>query len=85
MTGMERWRRREACLRQVLARALRNPYFRLKPPRTAGREQFGREYAAEFLGCSASRHSDGRGCAGYGDGVDGGDDSGELQAVCAAR
>jgi anhydro-N-acetylmuramic acid kinase len=33
----------------VLARALRNPYFKLKPPRTAGREQFGRDYAAEFL------------------------------------
>lgn len=41
----------------VLADALRNPYFRLKPPRTAGREQFGREYAAKFLaGCR--RHSD---------------------------
>jgi anhydro-N-acetylmuramic acid kinase len=36
-------------LANVLAEALRNPYFRLKPPRTAGREQFGREYAAEFL------------------------------------
>ena len=33
----------------VLKAALRNPYFRLKPPRTAGREQFGRAYAAEFL------------------------------------
>jgi anhydro-N-acetylmuramic acid kinase len=33
----------------VLAEELRNPYFRLKPPRTAGREQFGRAYAAEFL------------------------------------
>jgi anhydro-N-acetylmuramic acid kinase len=33
----------------VLTKALRNPYFRQKPPRTAGREQFGRAYAAEFL------------------------------------
>jgi anhydro-N-acetylmuramic acid kinase len=33
----------------VMAKALRNPYFMLKPPRTAGREQFGREYAARFL------------------------------------
>ena len=36
-------------LAKVLAAALRNPYYRLKPPRTAGREQFGREFAAEFL------------------------------------
>jgi len=33
----------------VLAKALSNSYFALKPPRTAGREQFGREYAAKFL------------------------------------
>jgi anhydro-N-acetylmuramic acid kinase len=33
----------------VLAAALRNPYFLRKPPRTAGREQFGREYAVKFL------------------------------------
>jgi anhydro-N-acetylmuramic acid kinase len=36
-------------LAPVLAGALRNPYFKQKPPRTAGREQFGREYAAKFL------------------------------------
>ena len=36
-------------LEDVLAAELRNPYYKLKPPRTAGREQFGREYAAKFL------------------------------------
>ena len=44
-----------AVLRPVLAEALRNPYFRLKPPRTAGREQFGREYAARFLSACRRR------------------------------
>jgi anhydro-N-acetylmuramic acid kinase len=43
-------------LKQVLAHSLRNPYFELKPPRTAGREQFGREYTAKFL-VSCHRHS----------------------------
>ena len=43
-------------LRQVLDRELRNPYYRLKPPRTAGREQFGQAYAADFLKkCRAAR------------------------------
>ena len=36
-------------LAPVLREMLRDAYFRLKPPRTAGREQFGREYAARFL------------------------------------
>lgn len=36
-------------LTPALNAALRHPYFRQKPPRTSGREQFGREYAAEFL------------------------------------
>jgi anhydro-N-acetylmuramic acid kinase len=40
----------------VLAGALRNSYFARKPPRTAGREQFGREYAAKFL-AQCHRHS----------------------------
>ena len=38
-----------AIIRPALDEALRNPYFRLKPPRSAGREQFGRAYAADFL------------------------------------
>jgi anhydro-N-acetylmuramic acid kinase len=33
----------------VLARLIRASFFRQKPPRTAGREEFGREYVAQFL------------------------------------
>jgi anhydro-N-acetylmuramic acid kinase len=36
-------------LHSVIAQLLRAPFFRQKPPRTAGREEFGREYAARFL------------------------------------
>jgi anhydro-N-acetylmuramic acid kinase len=36
-------------LADVLDAELRDPYFHLKPPRTAGREQFGREFAERFL------------------------------------
>jgi len=43
-------------LTPVLTVALANPYYKQKPPRTAGREQFGREYAAKFL-ASCQRHS----------------------------
>ena len=46
-----------AVIAPVLAAMLRNLYFQLKPPRTAGREQFGREYAAKFL-AACQRHSD---------------------------
>ncbi len=36
-------------LAPILRGALRHSYFRLEPPRTAGREQFGHEYAGRFL------------------------------------
>ena len=40
---------RGTVLEAVLRNGLRHPFFRLKPPRSAGREQFGREYAAALL------------------------------------
>ncbi len=45
-----------AVLGPVLAAELKSPYYRMKPPRTAGREQFGREYVKKFL-ASCRRHS----------------------------
>jgi anhydro-N-acetylmuramic acid kinase len=41
--------RRGAVLTPVLEEALRAPYFKQKPPKTAGREEFGREYTQAFL------------------------------------
>ena len=40
---------RGTVLAEVLRAELRDNYYALKPPRSAGREQFGREYAARFL------------------------------------
>jgi anhydro-N-acetylmuramic acid kinase len=40
---------RGAVLTQVLEWALKEAYFQEKPPRTAGREQYGRAYAEKFL------------------------------------
>jgi anhydro-N-acetylmuramic acid kinase len=40
---------RGAVLDAVLRVELRNSYYKLTPPRTAGREQFGRTYVAKFL------------------------------------
>lgn len=36
-------------LEAILEETLRNPFFRKKPPKTAGREEFGREFAQQFL------------------------------------
>jgi anhydro-N-acetylmuramic acid kinase len=35
-------------LEGVLDKFLRTPFFKAKPPKTAGREEFGREFAAQF-------------------------------------
>jgi anhydro-N-acetylmuramic acid kinase len=34
---------------RVIADTLRSPFFRRRPPKTAGREEFGREFVREFL------------------------------------
>jgi anhydro-N-acetylmuramic acid kinase len=38
-----------AVLESVVTEILRLPFFRRKPPKTAGREEFGREFAQQFL------------------------------------
>lgn len=38
-----------AALAPIISEALRTPFFRRKPPKTAGREEFGREFVARFL------------------------------------
>jgi len=43
----------------VVQQLLRAPFFRRKPPKTAGREEFGREFAGEFLRrCKRARKQD---------------------------
>jgi anhydro-N-acetylmuramic acid kinase len=40
---------RGSASKAIVAQAMRDPYFRLSPPKSAGREQFGERYSAEFL------------------------------------
>jgi anhydro-N-acetylmuramic acid kinase len=40
-----------AVLEPVVAEVLGLPFFRRKPPKTAGREEFGREFAQQFVKC----------------------------------
>jgi anhydro-N-acetylmuramic acid kinase len=43
----------------VLQHLLRNKFFRAKPPKTSGREEFGREFVADFLRqCAGARKQD---------------------------
>ncbi len=46
-------------LENVVARFLRGKFFRQRPPKTAGREEFGREFAKEFLrACGKANKAD---------------------------
>jgi anhydro-N-acetylmuramic acid kinase len=46
-------------LESVVAKILRGKFFLAKPPKTAGREEFGREFVREFLGtCGRARKED---------------------------
>src|SRR5438045_679465 len=48
-----------AVITRVLDWAMQLPYFARKPPKTAGREEFGREFVAEFLRrCGRARKQD---------------------------
>ena len=41
--------KRGAVLQAVVSARLREPFFQARPPKTAGREQFGADYARQFL------------------------------------
>ena len=46
-------------LEKVLGEILEQPFFRRRPPKTAGREEFGREFVVQFLGrCGRARKED---------------------------
>ena len=46
-------------LEPVLVRLLQHKFFRARPPKTAGREEFGREFALEFIRrCGRARKED---------------------------
>jgi len=50
---------RGSILEHVLSDLLREPFFLRKPPKTAGREEFGREFVGDFLRrCRRSRKQD---------------------------
>ncbi len=46
-------------LDSVIEETLRSPFFRARPPKTAGREEFGREFVARFVGsCGRASKAD---------------------------
>jgi len=49
MTATAKSRPRDGFSDGVIAQLVRAHFFQQKPPRTAGREEFGREYVGRFL------------------------------------
>jgi anhydro-N-acetylmuramic acid kinase len=46
-------------LEEVISNVLREPFFRRKPPKTAGREEFGREFVKQFRRqCGRAKNAD---------------------------
>jgi anhydro-N-acetylmuramic acid kinase len=45
---------RGSVIKSVISARLRDPFFRARPPKAAGREQFGSDYAARFLEACAT-------------------------------
>ena len=43
-------------LQSVLAQQLKSRFFKIRPPKTAGREEFGREFAAQFIRACGRAH-----------------------------
>ena len=46
---------RGAVLHEVVRETMRAPFFRRRPPKSAGREEFGREFAGQFLAACRRR------------------------------
>ena len=44
-------------IQDLLARMMREPYLRKRPPKTAGREQFGRAYAEKLINWGQKHHA----------------------------
>ncbi len=51
MIGMDGSLHRGSVLDHVVKEMLRAPFFHRKPPKTAGREEFGREFVQHFIRC----------------------------------
>ncbi len=44
-----RWAAKGRVIEPLFAKLIRHPFFKRKPPKSAGREQFGEDYLKSFL------------------------------------